>query len=128
MKKFGALISLLLLFLGCSWRQNPSVDGVAGSYIGQYKNARESIQLRNDLRFVQELRINDVVAYHNEGNWRIMGKYIIFDNFYCAIEPGTDNLSIPKIGMDNVEGQWVVYGGRSEIVFDVDHDYRITKQ
>ena len=120
---------LFAVFLGCSRQPSPSVESISGKYVGVYKGAAiETFELRKDLTFLQELKLAGKVAYRNEGTWRVENEDVVFDKMYCAVEFGSDNVRVPKIGTNNVHGLWVALNGRSEIVFDVEHNYRIKKQ
>ena len=128
MKTISALFSFFLVLLGCARQQSPSTEAIPGKYRGEYMNASESFELRPDLTFVQELTLNGVLVYRNEGTWRIDNTDVAFDHFFYSIQRGSTKVVVPKIGTDNVRGLWVTLNGRSEIVFDVDHNYRIKKQ
>lgn len=109
-------------------RQNPSDGAVVGRYYGIYHGAKEVIYLKNDHSLTQQLLVDDLPVYKNEGRWKIDGNYITFNNFIRAIALGSSEVVVTQTPTDNIRGLWVALDGRSEIVFDVDHDYRIVKQ
>lgn len=103
-------------------------DAVVGFYRGDYGNAAESIELRRDYTFVQELKIDGATVYRNEGSWRVAGTDIAFDNFFRAVEPGSGKVVLPEAKTSNVRGFWLSWNhGRFEIVFEPRGAYRFKK-
>jgi len=85
-KKLGHLggwLALLLVFSGCG----PSASDVVGAYYRKTSKFSETIRLKSDRTFTQEVSVVGGPKLTTTGTWSLQSKSVRLSSFYLTYEP-----------------------------------------